>query len=94
MIEVIILNDSISFTQIMTQTLSYDKEWKINKIPVDKILLQKTMGTVNLNYPEIRGKKGDIILVFIKAEILRDEDFSVSTGLKRQVLLEFLHSLI
>lgn len=85
----IIVNEQNSYERSIEKTLSWNNGWYVNEKYVDNNNLQNEIGATTYMFPNFIFNENDVILVFIKSTILPDEKFTLSTGLKTQVLWNF-----
>lgn len=85
----IIINEQNSYSRSVEKKLVWNDGWFVNGKPLDGKDLQIVMGKESYEFNNFNFGENDRILIYVKSLILPDEEFTVSTGLKTQVLWNF-----
>lgn len=86
---IVIINDQNSYTRSIQKSFVWNNGWFVNGALVDDKELQKEMGATSYSFSHFTFSENDVVLVFLESTILPDEEFTVSTGFKTQVLWNF-----
>jgi hypothetical protein len=85
----IIINEQNSYYRSVEKKLAWNDGWFVNGESLDGKDLQIVMGKEYYEFNNFNFGENDHILIYVKSLILSDEEFTVSTGLKTQVLWNF-----
>lgn len=85
----LIINDSKLFKQHRKKTIVFNKKWYINDKSILEGNLQKEAGSVTISFDNFIFEENDHLTIFIKCNIVDDDDFSNSTGFKTSVLWNY-----
>lgn len=84
---VIIDNRKVHKTTIEKE-LYYDGSWILDGALISEEIIQKAFGNLEVSFSDVVIKEGDEVLFFVKANILDDDIFKLSTGLNTEILWE------
>jgi hypothetical protein len=84
---IIIINDTKTFKSTKSNKAGFHElQWRVNDFPVKEQQLQTVEGTAQFKFNGFRFDEGDEMYVYIKAIIMPDSAFTLTTGLKTSIL--------
>jgi hypothetical protein len=84
---IIIINDAKTFKSIKSNKVSFrELQWRVNDLPIKEQQIQAVEGAAQFKFHGFRFDEGDEMFVYIKASIMPDSAFTLTTGLKTSIL--------
>jgi hypothetical protein len=85
----IIINDRRTYTASAVNCVRWKNSYTVNDSAASTDQVQNRTGSSSVKFGNFRFDEGDKILIYVKAHVLPDEEFTQSTGLPTGILWSY-----